>query len=310
MKIHLLIGCLFFTTLVYGQDPSLKKLKDESLRAIKKAEEDTAFHKWNLGGMFNVNVAQGSLTNWAAGGDEFSLSINSLFSLYGFYKEGRHSWDNTFDLNFGYISTTSLGNRKNDDRIDFLSKYGYSITPKLNLASLFNFRSQLFKGYTYPTDSTKELSSNFLSPANILLSLGLNYKPSAAFSVFVSPVTTRWILVKDDSLSAKGVYGVKPGEHSKSELGAFLTANFTNDFNKVVAYKSRIDLFSNYKNKPQNIDIFWTNLLAVKLTKVLSVSWNVDLIYDDDVRIFGKDGNDPAAQIKSIIGIGLMFKFK
>lgn len=299
---------LFSTGTGFAQDENVRRLRDEGTRSIKKAE-DTLQLKWRRGGLFSTNISQGTLRNWAAGGDEFSLSINTLLSLYGFYKQGRYSWDNTFDFAFGYVNTTSLGARKNDDRIDFLSKYGYALTPKLNLATLFNFRSQLLKGYSYPNDSTRILTSDFLSPANLLLSLGLDYKPDDAFSVFFSPVTARLVVVSDDSLAAKGSYGVEPGTNSKTEFGAFVTAAYLRQFNSIVSYKSRLDLFSNYRNKPKNIDIFWTNLLAVKLTRAFSVSWNVDLIYDDDVRIFGEQANAPATQLKSIVGIGLMLNF-
>lgn len=304
-KLGLFVLLLVIGNTSFAQDEDVRRLRDESSRAIKKAE-DTLALKWRRGGLFSTNISQGTLRNWAAGGDEFSLSINTLLSLYGFYKQGRYSWDNTFDFAFGYVNTTSLGARKNDDRIDFLSKYGYALTPKLNLATLFNFRSQLLKGYSYPNDSTRVLTSDFLSPANLLLSLGLDYKPNADFSLFFSPVTARLVVVSDDTLAAKGSYGVEPGTNSKTEFGAFVTANYLRQFNPIVSYKSRLDLFSNYRNKPKNIDIFWTNLLAVKLTKAFSVSWNVDLIYDDDVRIFGEQANAPATQLKSIVGIGLM----
>lgn len=305
----LLLSILLLAALVSGaQDENVRKLRDESTRNIKKAE-DTLDLAWRRGGVFSATLSQGSLRNWAAGGDEFSLSINTLLSLYAFYKEGRRSWDNTFDFAFGYVNTTSLGARKNDDRIDFLSKYGYAISPKMNVATLFNFRSQLLKGYNYPNDSTRVLTSDFLSPANLLLSLGLDYKPTDAFSIFFSPVTARLVLVSDDSLSAKGSYGVEPGTNSKTEFGAFVTANYLLQFNPIVSYKSRLDIFSNYRNQPKNIDIFWTNLLAVKLTKAFSVSWNVDLIYDDDVRIFGENADAPATQLKSIVGVGLMLNF-
>src|SRR5688572_13415726 len=109
-----LLSILLLAALVSGaQDENVRKLRDESTRNIKKAE-DTLDLAWRRGGVFSATLSQGSLRNWAAGGDEFSLSINTLLSLYAFYKEGRRSWDNTFDFAFGYVNTTSLGARKND----------------------------------------------------------------------------------------------------------------------------------------------------------------------------------------------------
>ncbi len=305
--IFILLAFGFFQS--QAQDQSVKRLQNEASRKIAKEEDkDTIPKIWRRGGLYNINVAQGSLTNWAAGGDNFSLTLTSYLGLYAFYKEGRRSWDNTLDFNFGYVNSTSLGARKNDDRLDILSKYGYALTEKLNLAGLLNFRSQLLKGYNYD-DDVRTLSSNFLSPAYVLASPGIDWKPNTAFSLFLSPITARWVIVKDDSLSAKGLYGVDSSKHSAVELGAFLTANYLKEITKSITYKARLDLFSNYRHNPQNIDLFMTNVLAFKISRILTASWNLDLIYDDDVRIFGKQKNIPALQVKSLIGIGLQLKF-
>jgi hypothetical protein len=307
MKKLLLAVLLMPALFVAAQDETVKKLQSDADKTIKK-DEDTLQRTWRKGGIYGLNLSQGSLNNWAAGGDDFSLSLNSMLTAYAFYKKGKASWDNTLDFNLGFVKTTSLGNRKNDDRIDILSKYGHALTSKWNVAALFNFRSQFFKGYTY-TENSKTLSSNFLAPAYVLLSLGLDFKPTKNFSLFMSPVTARWVIVKDDSLAAKRLYGVDSGKHSRSEFGAFVSANYIKQFNKIVSYKGRLDLFSNYKHNPDKVDVYMTNLLAVKLSKVLSATWNVDLIYDDDVRLFGDDGRSPALQLKSLVGIGLLVNF-
>lgn len=307
-KILLLLGLGCFSVAAFAQDQTVKDLKDESAKTIKKDENDTLPRSWRKGGIYNLNLAQGSLSNWAAGGDDFSLVITSYLNLFSFYKKGKHSWDNTLDFNFGYVNTTSLGGRKNDDRLDVLSKYGYALSKKWNASALANFRTQLARGYTYPKD-VKTFSSAFLSPAYFLFSLGFDYKPGPNFSFFISPLTSRWVIVKNDSLAAKGSYGVEPGHHSKEEFGAFASANYIKDFSKNVQYRARLDLFSNYKHNPQNIDLFMTNVLSIKVSKILTASWNLDFIYDDDVRLFGKEGKSPALQIKSLVGAGLQVKF-
>lgn len=308
MKYCFLPTLLLFSISLLAQDESVKKIKAESSRAIKKDPADTIPSVWKKGGIYNINLSQGSLSNWAAGGDKFSLSVNSYLGLYAFYKKDRRSWDNTLDFNLGYVNSTSLGARKNDDRLDVLSKFGYALTPKLNLAGLVNFRSQLFQGYTYEDDD-KTLASTFLSPAYLLVSPGIDWKPDEYFSLFLSPASARWVIVKDDSLAAKGVYGVDPGDHNAFEFGAFLTANYLRNFSTNITYKGRLDLFSNYRHNPKNIDMFMTNVLAFKISRVFSASWNVDFIYDDDVRLFGNNQSSPALQVKSIIGLGLQLKF-
>lgn len=308
MKKMLLPFFLATHLLLYAQDETVKGLQKEVARDIKKDAADTAQYTWKKGGIYNLNLSQGSLNNWAAGGDEFSLSVNTILSLFAFYKKDKHSWDNTLDLNFGYVRSTSLGSRKNDDRIDLLSKYGRAVSSDWNITTLFNFRTQLLKGYAYEKEQ-RTLTSNFLAPAYILTSLGMDYKPNDRFSLFLSPVTARWVIVKDDSLSNKGLYGVEPGQHSRTELGAFVTASYLKAINENVSYKGRLDLFSNYRNNPQNVDVFMSNILSVKLWKAVSASWNVDLIYDDDVRLFGESNRAAALQLKSLVGLGLAVRF-
>lgn len=302
---------LIFTLIsisVAGQDETVKALKVASGKTIKKDDSDTSSKTWKRGGIYSFNISQGSLTNWAAGGDNFSLSVNSLLSLYAFYKKDKNSWDNTFDFNLGYVNTTSLGSRKNDDRFDLLSKYGYALNPKLNLAGLLNLRSQFFKGYTF-SNNVQTLSSNFMAPGYVLLSLGLDYKPNKDLSIFFSPATARWVIVRDTALSNKGAYGVTPGKNSNLEFGAFATIGYLKEISKNITYKGRLDLFSNYRKNPQNIDLFMSNTLNAKIAKWLTATWGVDLIYDDDVRLFGDNNTSPGLQVKSIVGIGLLIKF-
>jgi hypothetical protein len=291
-----------------AQDAVIRRMQTESLRPVKKYIPDSLIKKWKSGGNYTLTIGQGTLSNWAAGGDQFSFTINTILQLYSYYRKDRNSWDNTLDIFFGYIKTTSLGSRKNDDRFDLISKYGYSLNKKVNLATLFNLRSQFIRGYTYP-NNVKTFASTFMSPGYIIFSQGLDFKPKKNLSVFFSPLTARWVIVTDPELSRRGEYGVKPGTKSINQLGAFGTLTFEKNFTKYVLYKTRVDLFSNYKTNPQNIDLFVTNVLTAKIGKNLALNWNLDLVYDDDVRLFGAAKKSPGLQLKSIVGIGLQVKF-
>ena len=299
---------LSFNNDVSAQDESVKDMQANATKEIKRQKIDSG-KTWKTGGVFNLNFGQGSQSNWAAGGDDFSLSIASYLGFYAFYKKDRYSWDNTLDLNYGLVNTTSQGTRKNDDRIDLLSKLGYSLTPKLDLAGLVNFHSQFSKGYNYNSDGSKDLLSNFLSPGYLLFSLGLDYKPAKGLSIFVSPITSRWTFVTNDSLSAKGAYGVIPGKKVKNEIGAFASITYITNLSKTITYNGRLDLFSNYEHNPQNVDVSMNNMFTAKVSKILTASLGLDLIYDDDVKFFGPNHDSPGLQLKSLIAVGLGIKF-
>ncbi len=311
-KTVLSILSVLYIFVATAQDKSVQEMRDEANKSIKKDPNDTIPKIWKLGGVLRFTLTQSAQDNWAAGGDKNTLGLTSFFSGYAFYKMGKHSWDNTIDLAYGFLNTTSLGSRKSDDRIDVLSKYGYDIGKNWYISGLINFRSQFAPGYSYPTQGAPILTSDFLAPAYLIVSPGLNYKPNDQFSFFISPATLRWTFVKNDSLSAQGAFGVDSGKSVKQEFGAFSTTTYTHKINDNVIFSSRLDLFSNYEHDPQNVDVNWTNLLSVKVTGIITMTAAFNLIYDNDVKTVKADGSTggPAAQLQELLGIGLSLKLK
>lgn len=308
-----IICLLVCTSFLYAQSDWMKTSREEASGKIKKEGNDTVPSVWKKGGLFNLNINQGSLTNWAAGGDKFSFSVASNLNVYAFYKKGKNNWDNVLDLAYGYVNTTSLGGRKSDDRINLTTKYGYEIGKHLFLSALLDVRTQFTDGFLYSSDTAKPtLVSRFFAPAYVLLSPGFDYKPSDQLSVFLSPVTARYVIVADDYLAAQGAFGVDTGKHVKNELGAYLTINWTKTLAKNIVYKTRLDLFSDYKHNPQNIDLFWTNTLNLQVNKYIAANISVDMIYDDDVKVFENEKTGvlgPRLQVKQVIGVGFTAKF-
>ncbi|HEX9509943.1 MAG TPA: DUF3078 domain-containing protein [Puia sp.] len=290
----------------------IQKLRDDaSSVTVVKDPNDTVKMTWKTGGLYNLNFNQAALSNWAAGGDNSALSLSTLLSVYAFYTDGRRSWDNSLDLAYGIVNTTSLGTRKSDDRIDLVSKYGYDLGKKWYLSGLFQFRSQFAAGYNYPNANTKVLTSDFLAPAYVLESIGMDYKPNDNFSLFLSPITARELLVRNDSLAKVGAFGVDSGKKFRFELGAFVSVNYTANISKTAIYKTKLDLFSNYLHNPQNIAANWTNILAVKVTRLISMNLSLNMIYDNDIKSTKSDGTagGPKVQIQEVMGIGLAYKF-
>ncbi|RAJ75588.1 uncharacterized protein DUF481 [Chitinophaga dinghuensis] len=314
-KIALSIACcLLFGLMVQAQDNNWMKSEREAAakKLKKKDDKDTIPDGWKKGMNLNVNINQGSLSNWAAGGDNFSLSLGSTIFAWANYKKGRREWSNVADLAYGYINTTSLGGRKSDDRIDLTTKYGYDIGRNWYVSGLVNLRTQFTDGYQYPPDTTPVFSSTFFAPAYTLLSPGFDYRPNKEFSLFLSPVTARFVIVMNRFLSQQGAYGVDTGKHMKYEMGAYLSANYIKTIGKNITYKGRLDLFSNYMHNPQNIIVYNTNALELKVNKWISAVLTLDMIYDDNVKVFENKETGvlgPRLQIKQVIGVGFAAKF-
>lgn len=296
----------------------------EGEKNLRTQTADTA-QGWKKGGIFNVNLAQTSLTNWAAGGQP-SVAVNGIFSVFANLKKGKSNWDNSLDLGYGLLSQGEKGNRetkKTDDKIDFLSKYGRRAYKDLYYAALVNFKTQMAPGWNYSADPKAKIS-DFFAPAYLLAALGLDYKPNANFSAFIAPLTAKFTFVTDEVLSDAGAFGVKPGEKSKSEMGGYIRAIYTrNDFKgefmKNISFTTKLDLFSNYAENPQNVDVNWETLIGMKVNKYIGVSLNTVLIYDDNIKVpFDRNDNGTVeagesvgskVQFKEIFGVGFSYKF-
>jgi Protein of unknown function (DUF3078) len=300
-----------FVFVLHAQDKTVQELKKEGTQQVQKDPNDTIPKVWKKGGVFNLTFNQAALSNWAAGGDNSAISLNSFLHAFAFYKKNRNSWDNTLDLAYGFTATTSLGTRKTDDRIDVLSKYGYEIAKSWYLSLLLNARTQFAQGFNYPSNGSKILTSDFMAPAYVVLAPGVSYMPNDHFSILVSPVTVRWLFVENDSLSSIGAFGVDSGKHVQTQFGAYASISYTAKISENAAYTGRLDLFSNYLHNPQNIAINWTNLLAVKVTKLISMTLALNIIYDDNIKSVKSDGTagGPMPQIQEILGIGLSCTF-
>ncbi|MEA1873516.1 MAG: hypothetical protein U9N51_03675 [Bacteroidota bacterium] len=83
---------------------------------------------------------------------------------------------------------------------------------------------------------------------------------------------------------------------------------------KNVNFQTKLDLFSNYLNNPENIDVAWDVLLAMKVNEFLIATITTNLIYDDDIDIAFEQEDGlvimrPAVQFKEIFGLGLSYSF-
>jgi len=293
-------------------DIPVRSLPSEIFVTVKKGATDTIPWKWKYGGSGNLSLAQSSLRNWAAGGEDFSMALTSYVNSFLYYRKGKHSWDTNVDFNFGYVQTTSNGGRKNDDRIAGTSKYGIKLDSagKLNASMLLNGRSQFFDGRSYYSRDSSTLISSFMSPAYAVISLGLDYKPKPELSIFASPLTTRLTVILNRKLASLGLYGLDKGHRYNLAPGFFATINYQKDIIKNVNYRANLNLFSDYTDNPQNVDLDMSNNLNFKINRFLSATYSLDLIYDDDVKLFGPNSNSPALQLKSNIGIGFNMSFK
>jgi len=294
--------------------------------ALTKLIKDTT-EGWDKGGIVGTNLTQTSLSNWSAGGQS-SIAVSGLLSLHGIETTAGGLWENYLDIAYGVLKQ---GNTKawwkTDDKLDFTSKYGKKAFKKWYYAALVNFKTQFAPGFNYPNDSTK--ISDLLAPGYVIAALGLENKPKKEFGLFIAPITVKLTMMQDQVLADAGAFGVEKavydestgakisdGQKLRSEIGGYVRLFYSKDIMENVTLQTKLDLFSNFINNPENIDVSWEVLLNMKVNKLISASISTHLLYDHDILI-GIDSDDdgnidsygPRTQFKEVIAVGLSYKF-
>jgi len=233
-----------------------------------------------------------------------------LMNYLANYKKDSLSWDNYIDLQYGFLQEKDKDLTKSSDRIELNSKVGYATGKGWNYAGLVNFKSQFAPGYNYPRTPNDSPISEFLAPAYINVALGMDYKREF-MTLFISPVSGKFTIVNNDSLSLAGEFGVDPGKKFRSELGASVRFGAKKEIFKNVTFQTKLDLFSNYFNNFGNVDVDWTLMFNLKVNEWLSANLLTQVIYDDDIKIEDSETGkrSPMVQFMETFGVGLSFKF-
>ena len=289
LKIIQLLSLLFISTPLFSQD------EIES--------------KWKNSGNAVFLVNQSSFSNWTSGGQS---SISGTLKIdYNFnYADNGWDWDTKLISNFGLnIISGSEFLKKTDHRIELNSvlgkKFNNDIIGKWSYSSFFNFQTQFAKGYRFGKDSNgnpnRTEKSRFFSPATVQLGVGLYWKKSKDFWVNVAPMTGKLILVNrfftEDLNETQTYFGVKKGGNSRFELGASIRAYHKSEIFENVSLENRLSLYSDYLDRPQNIDFDCTFNFVMKVNQYISTNLIFQFVYDDnDIK---------RVQIREVLGLGL-----
>jgi len=305
----------------------VQQIDRSRLQEVKKIAVKTQYWKYRSETSFALN--QASLTNWVKGG-ESSVSTSLDITGYADYnnKPLKITSGNFARLKYGLIWTDENGIRKNLDLVETNSKLNHKAFGKFDFSAILLFKTQIAKGYTYPTDTTRTLVSKFMNPGILTLGFGLDYKPNKFTSINFSPLSYKGTYVTDTT-GIKGVdgidqtkYGIPAGKRAKNEPGVSFMITHEYKPIKSLAITNRLQLFTNYINNPQNIDVDWEMIVTANLNWFTDVRLNTHLIFDDDTKsllydkdknpVMGFDGKQKKTariQFKELLGFSFIFRF-
>ena len=93
------------------------------------------------------------------------------------------------------------------------------------------------------------------------------------------------MIVNDKDTLIRKKYGNGAHQVVRWELGAQVKATLNKNLFQNMKVNSTLTLFSDYLNKPDNIQVNWDMQLTYKLNKYLQTGIRTNLIYDDNILI-------------------------
>ena len=250
--------------------------------------------KGNISLLFNQSAYN---KQWLGGG---TSNIAGNFGLnYDFnYKKEDIVWDNKFILAYGL--TKIKGDEKTaktDDRLELNSLWGKKAKGQWYYSMFFNFKTQMDTGL----DKNDEKISHFFSPAYFQLGPGMLWKKSNNLSVNFSPATAKLVVVHPHFTKLGPSFGVLQGDSTRFEFGASISAYYKFNIMTNVSVENRLNLYSNYLDNPQNVDVDYQMNVIMKINKYLSANVAVQAIYDDN--------SIQAVQVREVFGLGVNYGF-
>lgn len=274
---------------------------------------------WNIGGDGNIGFTQTYLSNWSKGGKS---AVSMLLVLKGFANyttlDGKVKWENSGEIRNGWLRTGSdeagkkYESQKNDDKFEIISRIGISAFKKWYYSAEIDFETQLFYGYKYPVTKNPDPISGFLSPAKTLFKIGLDYKPNSKFSLFLSPLTSKSVFIRDTARINTSSFNIPAGKRTLWVPGLNADLTFKTNLMENITWETKYKMFVNYTAPFEKFDINWENLVVMKVNDYIDVRLMLHMIYDDDVLFTvkenGVDVKKPRLQVKELITVGFSYK--
>ncbi|MBR4923425.1 MAG: DUF3078 domain-containing protein [Bacteroidaceae bacterium] len=260
---------------------------------------------WKYTAAASMQFSQHGISdNWYQGG-ESTNALNSEFRMTANYNDKQKvQFENSLEIKLGFItapSDTVHNYKTNADLFRINSKLGIRAIKNLYYTLSGEFQTQFFSNYK---TNTNDLISTFFSPANLKLSLGLDYKQNKNkynLSILGNPFSWRYVYLANDKIVNPSQFNVETGKRRASLFGSEITANVTWKIRDNLTYRTKFDYFTTYEKVIMN----WENTFEFKFNRYLSTKVFLHGRFDDGVTL--TETNRTYFQFKEMLTFGLSY---
>jgi hypothetical protein len=263
---------------------------------------------WKYKGDANLQFMQNYVSdNWYKGGESNQAAVGSVTLEANYDNKSKWKWDNKLEMKLGFQTSPSDTVHKfktNEDLIRYTGKVGLQAANRWYYTLQMLAYTQFYHGLK--SNNTK-VFSDFMSPFNLRVGLGMDYKVQALANkltgtINMSPLAVNYRYVDRADLAAS--FGVKTPDHSHSltDFGSQITASLTWQVNDVLSWKTRIYGFSSYHRS----EVEWENTFTLRVSKYISANLFLFPRFDDANN---RDENLGYWQFKEYSSLGFSYNF-
>lgn len=292
--------------------PRQEKVKNymQVTNPVEKANAENEFRVlkpnfWKKTAAASMQFSQYSISdNWYQGGESTNALLSELKLTANYDDRQGVQFDNSLEIKLGFItapSDTVHSYKTNADLFRLNSKLGIRAIKNLFYTIAAEFKTQFFPNYK---TNTNDMISNFLSPAQLDLSVGMDYKldkKKYKLSLMGAPFSYTFVYISNDKIINPSSFNVKPGHSSANLFGSKITANIDWKIAKNISYLTKFEYFTTYDKVIAN----WENTFNFQLNRYLSTKLFIHARYDDGVTL--TEENDTYFQLKEMLTFGLSY---
>jgi len=258
---------------------------------------------WNKGGSGSIKFSQNHISeNWYKGG-ESNYQLMSELRLFTNYNDKRRvQFDNALEIRIGFNSVPSdtvRTYRINTDVLRLTSKLGILAGSKWFYTLSTEFNTQFFNNYKA---NSKDVVSAFMAPANLTVSLGMDYKLNKNkinLSVEISPLAYNLRYVGDSRVD-ETQFGLEKDKTTLDDFGSKFLTNMTWKIIPSITWTTRLYCFTNY----EKVEADWENKFNFVLNRYLSTELFFHTRFDDGVK---KKEDMSYFQFKEYLSFGINY---
>lgn len=263
---------------------------------------------WKIKGNGSLQFSQNYFSeNWFQGGNNnYTILARGTVNI-NFDNKQNVSWENRIDAELGYQTTGDTDKQRSarptSNLLRLTTKLGYKAYKTLYYTTQVQASTQLVPQYQ---TNTKNIISSFLSPMNMTISVGLDYKFATknnnfSGSVYVAPCSYNMRYVDRKSLASR--HGVEKGKHAYHNFGPSININATWKITKDISWRTRIYWISNlsYTN------IEWENNINFSINKYMSAQMQLYPKFDDSSK--SNKGDAGYLMFKEWLSLGMNYSW-